>query len=159
LLGDACHPTLPYQAQGAAMAVEDGAIIGRLLGKLNRQLRNGSIARNTQCASITRVLQLYEECQKKRTTINVQGAVNNRHFYHMTDGLEQMLRDKLLALHTWTDERSEYTWCDMRYHAELLDVDVLANADTMFDNWFGGQGAISRHNNKFSNFFNNMIII
>ncbi|RJE21241.1 FAD binding domain protein [Aspergillus sclerotialis] len=25
LLGDACHPTLPYQAQGAAMAVEDGA--------------------------------------------------------------------------------------------------------------------------------------
>ncbi len=32
LLGGACHPTLPYQAQGAAMAVEDGATIGKLLG-------------------------------------------------------------------------------------------------------------------------------
>src|SRR4051794_33605696 len=32
LLGDACHPTLPYQAQGAAMAVEDGAVLGHLLG-------------------------------------------------------------------------------------------------------------------------------
>ncbi|KAK5025884.1 hypothetical protein LTR13_010348 [Exophiala sideris] len=31
LLGDACHPTLPYQGQGAAMAVEDGASLGRLL--------------------------------------------------------------------------------------------------------------------------------
>ncbi len=29
LLGDACHPTLPFLAQGAAMAVEDGYIIGR----------------------------------------------------------------------------------------------------------------------------------
>ncbi|KIV86034.1 hypothetical protein PV11_01675 [Exophiala sideris] len=31
LLRDACHPTLPYQGQGAAMAVEDGASLGRLL--------------------------------------------------------------------------------------------------------------------------------
>jgi salicylate hydroxylase len=28
LLSDACHPTLPYQAQGATMAVEDGATLG-----------------------------------------------------------------------------------------------------------------------------------
>jgi salicylate hydroxylase len=34
LLGDACHPTLPYQVQGAAMAVEDGLALGVLLGKL-----------------------------------------------------------------------------------------------------------------------------
>ncbi|KAI8663819.1 FAD-binding-3 domain-containing protein [Fusarium keratoplasticum] len=36
LLGDACHPTLPYQAQGAAMAVEDGAVLGKLLGLLDK---------------------------------------------------------------------------------------------------------------------------
>jgi len=34
ILGDACHPTLPYQAQGAAMAIEDGVLIRYLLGRL-----------------------------------------------------------------------------------------------------------------------------
>ncbi|MED5358994.1 MAG: FAD-dependent monooxygenase [Pseudomonadota bacterium] len=32
LIGDAAHPTLPYLAQGAAMAVEDAAILTRALG-------------------------------------------------------------------------------------------------------------------------------
>ena len=31
LLGDAAHPTLPYLAQGAAMAIEDAAVIARAL--------------------------------------------------------------------------------------------------------------------------------
>lgn len=31
LLGDAAHPTLPYMAQGAVMAIEDGAVLTRAL--------------------------------------------------------------------------------------------------------------------------------
>jgi salicylate hydroxylase len=31
LLGDACHPMMPFMAQGAAMAIEDAAILGRCL--------------------------------------------------------------------------------------------------------------------------------
>jgi salicylate hydroxylase len=31
LLGDACHPTLPFLAQGANMAIEDGLIVARCL--------------------------------------------------------------------------------------------------------------------------------
>lgn len=30
LLGDACHPTLPFQAQGAVMAIEDGFLLAKL---------------------------------------------------------------------------------------------------------------------------------
>ena len=30
LIGDACHATLPNLAQGAAMAVEDGAVLGNV---------------------------------------------------------------------------------------------------------------------------------
>lgn len=33
LIGDAAHPTLPYLAQGAAMAVEDAAVLTRALGQ------------------------------------------------------------------------------------------------------------------------------
>lgn len=29
LLGDACHPMLPFMAQGAGMAIEDGVVLGR----------------------------------------------------------------------------------------------------------------------------------
>ena len=31
LIGDACHPTLPYLAQGAVMAIEDAVVLGRCL--------------------------------------------------------------------------------------------------------------------------------
>jgi salicylate hydroxylase len=31
LLGDACHSTLPFMAQGAVMAIEDGFILARCL--------------------------------------------------------------------------------------------------------------------------------
>jgi salicylate hydroxylase len=34
LMGDACHPMLPYRAQGAAMAVEDAAVLGNLLSRV-----------------------------------------------------------------------------------------------------------------------------
>ena len=33
LLGDACHPMTPYMAQGAAMALEDAAVLSRLVAE------------------------------------------------------------------------------------------------------------------------------
>ena len=36
LLGDACHPMTPYMAQGAAMAIEDAAILSRCLAGVDR---------------------------------------------------------------------------------------------------------------------------
>ena len=35
LLGDACHPMTPYMAQGAAMAIEDAAILARCLERVD----------------------------------------------------------------------------------------------------------------------------
>jgi 6-hydroxynicotinate 3-monooxygenase len=36
LLGDACHPMTPYMAQGAAMAIEDTAVLSRCLDGVDR---------------------------------------------------------------------------------------------------------------------------
>jgi 6-hydroxynicotinate 3-monooxygenase len=36
LLGDACHPMTPYMAQGAAMAIEDAAVLSRCLEGIDR---------------------------------------------------------------------------------------------------------------------------
>ena len=36
LLGDACHPMLPYMAQGAGMAIEDGVVLARALAGVGK---------------------------------------------------------------------------------------------------------------------------
>lgn len=56
LLGDACHPTLPFLAQGAGMALEDGYILARALdqyrGKLPEALAHYEAARHERTARI-----------------------------------------------------------------------------------------------------------
>jgi salicylate hydroxylase len=110
------------------MAVEDGAILGVMLGQLNRAMLDESIAETDLATAVPEVLQRYESSQKRRTTINVQGAVDNRRFFHMEDGPEQEERDELLKRHTWMEETSEYKWCDMPYNRALMDVDVVREA-------------------------------
>lgn len=43
LLGDACHPMTPYMAQGAAMAIEDAAILSRCLADVDRDGTAGAL--------------------------------------------------------------------------------------------------------------------
>ncbi|MBS0524574.1 MAG: FAD-dependent monooxygenase [Proteobacteria bacterium] len=55
LLGDACHPMTPYMAQGAAMAIEDAAILSRCLDGVDRDGIEAALAR-------------YEATRKERTS-------------------------------------------------------------------------------------------
>ena len=69
LLGDACHPMLPFLAQGAAMAIEDSYALAHCLANDN----------NTQAA-----LKTYQDIRLTRTS-NIQlGARNNASLYHMS---------------------------------------------------------------------------
>lgn len=136
LLGDASHPTLPYQGQGAAMAVEDGAIIGLLLEKL----QNASTASTQKEKSVqfANLFQFYQDLRKKRTEVNVAGAVQTRHYYHLADGEEQKQRDKELAglaEGKWKKSCS-FNWADAQYQESLLGFDVFAEADQKFDEWW-----------------------
>jgi salicylate hydroxylase len=70
MLGDAVHATLPYLAQGAAMAIEDGAVLKRAL----------DLADDTAEA-----LRLYERNRIARTSRIVTGASANRTLFHMDD--------------------------------------------------------------------------
>lgn len=54
LLGDASHPMTPYMAQGAAMAIEDAAILSRCLAGVDRE-------------GIEAALRRYEATRKERT--------------------------------------------------------------------------------------------
>jgi 2-polyprenyl-6-methoxyphenol hydroxylase-like FAD-dependent oxidoreductase len=56
LLGDACHPMPPRMAQGAAMSIEDAAILGRCLAGGGAEDLEGAFAR-------------YEAHRKPRTSL------------------------------------------------------------------------------------------
>jgi salicylate hydroxylase len=64
LLGDACHPTLPFLGQGAVMAIEDGYIIAACLEKYFRDP--------------AKAFSRYEEIRRDRTANVVRKAQENR---------------------------------------------------------------------------------
>ena len=68
LLGDSAHATLPYLAQGACMAIEDGAVLTRALGMTD---------------TVADALQLYERNRIERTARIVRQSDANRVLFHM----------------------------------------------------------------------------
>lgn len=54
LLGDACHPMTPYMAQGAAMAIEDGAVLARCFEGVDK-------------TGVAAALRRYEKNRQERT--------------------------------------------------------------------------------------------
>ncbi|KAF5242940.1 hypothetical protein FANTH_8436, partial [Fusarium anthophilum] len=131
LLGDACHPTLPYQAQGAAMAVEDGAVLGKLLGLLNQSQSHVTDFRS----SVPEILKVYETLRKTRTSANVQGAVSNRHSYHLPDGPEQEARDHWVSSSRSTPSPYVYAFADPKYLQTMLAFDCVADSIRAFKTW------------------------
>ncbi|KAJ0268492.1 hypothetical protein COL26b_014378 [Colletotrichum chrysophilum] len=114
------------------MAVEDGAVLGKLLGLLNAS-SNGT----TPAELIPEVLQLYETLRKSRTTVNVQGARSNQKWYQIPDGPEQEARDAEMAGAKLADGLSPtgWRWIDPEYQKELLGHDVVAEAVKAFEEW------------------------
>lgn len=93
LLGDACHPMLPYQAQGAAQAIEDAVVLADTLEELD---------------DVEAALHAYEARRYERAT-KVQGASwKNRHLFHLPDGEEQQQRDE--ALDDQQGDFDSYSW-------------------------------------------------
>jgi salicylate hydroxylase len=83
LLGDACHAMLPYVAQGAAMAIEDAAVVG------------DALARETDVSS---ALRSYEVARKPRVTrVHAEVARNARRF-HVNGVIARTRRNRALRV-------------------------------------------------------------
>jgi salicylate hydroxylase len=64
LLGDACHPMMPFMAQGAGMAIEDAVVLARSLAALPGEPEQA--------------LQRYEAARRERTArIQIGSRGNN----------------------------------------------------------------------------------
>jgi salicylate hydroxylase len=98
LLGDAAHPMLPYLAQGAAMAIEDAAVLGQCLGQTPDDVMSA--------------LRRYEQARLARTARTQYAARRNGAVYHL-GGIGAALRSlairamgaRLIKQYDWL-----YTW-------------------------------------------------
>jgi salicylate hydroxylase len=82
LLGDACHPMLPFMAQGAAQALEDGATLAACLA---------------QEPDVPRALRRYETLRLPRASRIQAMSTENKTRFHLPDGPEQRERDEHMA--------------------------------------------------------------
>ena len=115
------------------MAVEDGAVLGKLLGLLDKSQIHD------EKNHIPEILKLYESLRKTRTTTNVQGANSNRVSYHLPDGPLQQERDACLSrgVRSLTGVRNHFA--DLEYLRSLLAFDAVGEAIQAFEKWQASQ--------------------
>jgi salicylate hydroxylase len=104
LLGDAAHATLPFAAQGGGMAIEDAAVIARVL---------------EGAPNVAAAFHAYETLRKPRTRAIVEQAVSNGRLYHLPHalavfrdaalkwGLGHQLLDRMDWIYRWRVDRQE----------------------------------------------------
>ncbi|XXG94853.1 hypothetical protein Hte_001112 [Hypoxylon texense] len=144
-VGDSCHSMLPYLGQGANSAIEDGAVLGRLLGHIQTKEQIG------------KALRMYEELRKPRgdavvreTFRQVSNSTSRVRFqlflfandttmigdqrdaFHMLDGPKQRERDEILL--SQMDKESKEApypirWCCPQVQPWLFGYDACAEVE------------------------------
>lgn len=115
LIGDACHPTLPFLAQGANMGIEDAVVIARCIAASPGNLETA--------------FRRFEHLRIERTTKIVRGSTETAKRFHnpiLSD------HDKAVAYITqeWESDRvrTRYDWL---FEYDALSVDVAPQRDAV----------------------------
>jgi len=83
LLGDAVHPMVPFLAQGAAMAMEDGYVLAGVLGRYQDDPAAG--------------LRAYERARRDRANAVQQGSLDRARTVHEPDPVKRAERNRAYA--------------------------------------------------------------
>ncbi|KAL8784277.1 MAG: hypothetical protein Q9195_009113 [Heterodermia aff. obscurata] len=118
LMGDACHASLPYLAQGAAQAIEDAGVLAALFAKIKHP------------SQLKPALQLYEKLRKPRTSRITQGSLDQGLAYMLHDGPEQRERDRLLGVKG--AERYPIRSIDPGWQEWMLGFDPVAEVERVW---------------------------
>ncbi|HFB2048164.1 MAG TPA: 3-hydroxybenzoate 6-hydroxylase 1 [Hyphomicrobiaceae bacterium MAG_BT-2024] len=102
LIGDAAHPILPFMAQGGAMAIEDGYVLGHLISE---------IGLNT-----SKIFSTFETIRRDRVTRMQDVSRKNGNIYHLGD-LMAKSRNMVLRLIPPSLLMQQYSWIyNWRYY-------------------------------------------
>jgi salicylate hydroxylase len=131
LLGDACHPTLPHLSQGAAMAIEDGAVVAEVLAR----------APDLSPTTLGRCLRVYELLRKGRTTTLVDLAAISGRALHLGEGKAKEERDRLFAAHKEKKGAIPDKWASPDVQEMIYSHDCVQHANEHFDELFAQTAA------------------
>jgi 2-polyprenyl-6-methoxyphenol hydroxylase-like FAD-dependent oxidoreductase len=106
LLGDSCHPMLPFMGQGAAQAIEDAATLAGCLLKF--------------ATDIPAALRLYEQLRLPRASRLQSMSETNKTRFHLPDGLAQQQRDAQMASGATDWSLAAIAWL-YEHDAEVVD--------------------------------------
>ncbi|KAJ5233932.1 Monooxygenase FAD-binding [Penicillium citrinum] len=128
LIGDACHPTLPHLAQGAAQAIEDGAVLAVALSRLP----------DTSPESINKALRVYERIRKGRAEALVDMATASGRALHLGDGAAKAERDRQFAALRAGGGKGPVPdkWADADVQREIYGFDCTKVTEDNFDEYF-----------------------
>ncbi|KAF2857770.1 FAD/NAD(P)-binding domain-containing protein [Piedraia hortae CBS 480.64] len=125
LLGDACHPTLPHLAQGAAQAVEDAAVLARVLAKLP----------NESPEAIAKGLRVYEAMRRDRAYALVELAAASGRALHLGEGAAKEERDRQFAALKQGKGPVPDKWADEDVQ-KMIYTDVVCKVDEEFESLY-----------------------
>ena len=109
LIGDAAHAMLPYQAQGAAMAIEDAGVLAALLAS---------------ASNATEAFATFQSLRQTRVNRVVKTSATNGRIYHM-EWPFSLARDVVVSLQGPTAHLKRLAWIyeyevpkltDLKYH-------------------------------------------
>jgi 2-polyprenyl-6-methoxyphenol hydroxylase-like FAD-dependent oxidoreductase len=106
LLGDSCHPMLPFMGQGAAQAIEDAATLPGCLLKF--------------ATDIPAALRVYEQLRLPRASRLQSMSEANKTRFHLPDGLAQQQRDAQMASGATDWSLAAIAWL-YEHDAEVVD--------------------------------------
>ena len=108
LLGDSCHPMLPFMGQGGAQAIEDAAALKSCLLQLG--------------SDVPAALRRYEELRLPRASRLQNMSETNKTRFHMADGPAQKERDAAMARGA-----TDWSWAAIAWLYEH-DAEAIGNA-------------------------------
>jgi salicylate hydroxylase len=112
LSGDAAHATAPYLAQGACQAIEDAAVLARLLRRHDRDL--------------PRALEEYQQRRLPRTTKVQSVARGSERWWHESDPVRIAARDGMFRGITRLDPLTESVWAWLYDHNPIAALELPA---------------------------------
>ncbi|KUJ19349.1 FAD dependent oxidoreductase [Mollisia scopiformis] len=119
LLGDACHSMLPYLAQGAAQAVEDGAVLGALFSRCESR------------EDVFDVLGVYEELRMPRANM-----------------VARVSREKVGMRWRDSGEGSLNPWANLNFQKELFGYDVEGEVDNTWNRYKAATAEMRKSNSQ-----------
>jgi salicylate hydroxylase len=126
LVGDACHPTLPHLAQGAAQAIEDAAVLGVVFSRCP----------DSSPESINKSLRVYQELRKERAETLVELAAASGRALHLGEGAAKAERDKQFAALKEKKGAVPDKWADADVQKQIYGHDCMKIAEESFDGLF-----------------------